>query len=79
MKTILIYIGLLLVLTACKNGHADKKQPSGSIKCYSGGKLFFTSDRIRRITFYDSEIKFTDMKEGKQISVSGDCVILYNN
>lgn len=71
---------LLLTLTGCTD--ANMKQwttlgSSGHITCYSGGKVIYDGYSTGKIA---SELQsdgwfFQDMKTGKLIRVSGDCLV----
>ena len=70
-------------LTSYTDIHAykkpDKKQASGSIKCYSGGKMIFSGDYAKAVLTDDAGYHFIDMRSKKRVSISADCVMIYNH
>jgi len=74
---LVVLIGILVGCTDAKRASIGALGQSGSIKCYSGGKLVLDTTSTGRIatTSNSDGWEFKDAKTGKFVRVSCDCII----
>lgn len=79
MKSVISFIIFLLLIrcTDAERASLSAYGESSIIKCYSGGKIIYDGVSSGRVaTTKESDgWEFKDMKSGKFIRVSGDCVV----
>ena len=82
MKRLILVMALLL-FTGCTDAQRGKIWALGenaSVECWSGGQLIYkglSSGKVASESQSDG-YNFVDMKTGKFMEVSGNCVIVYN-
>jgi len=84
MKKYLFGTIAALMLISCNNATAETGEttppPPAQIQCYSGGILIYSgsSNDTSNDVSGDTYLTFTEEGSGKRISVSGDCIVVYD-
>ena len=83
MKNIISMVAILFLFVGCTDAQRGKigaLGDSAKVDCWSGGKLIYSGVSSGKISSEDSSdgYNFVDIKTGKFMEVSGNCVITYD-